>query len=48
MEEDVSLLSMDWHVRGSAFGDWIRRCCDILIMLVLGIRLRGIGFDRLG
>lgn len=44
MEEDVCLLTVDRYVGRGAFGDWIRWCCDILVVLVVFERLGGIGF----
>ena len=48
MEQDVGLLSTNRHVRGSSFGNWIRRRGDILILFVFGDVLFMIGFDGLG
>lgn len=44
MEEDVCLLTVDRYVGRGAFGDWIWWCCDILVVLIVFERLRGIGF----
>ena len=47
MEEDVRFLTLNWDVRGAALRDRIRRSCDILLLLVLGIGLGRVRFDRL-
>ena len=45
MEEDVGLLAMDWNIRSASFGDRIWRGGDVLLLLILWIRLGGIGSD---
>lgn len=47
MKQNIGLLAMDWYVRRTAFGDGIRRSCDILVLLIFRIGLMGIGFDSL-
>ena len=47
MEEDVGLLVVDGHVRGTIGMKRIRGSCDVLILAVLVQGLRGVGLDGL-
>lgn len=47
VEEHVGLFAMNWYISGSACGDWVWWCSDILSMLVLCERLRGVCLQRL-
>lgn len=47
VKEYVGFLAMDRNVRGTAFGDRIWRCGDILLFLVLRVGLRRLRFDGL-
>jgi hypothetical protein len=47
MEQNVGLLAMNRDVGGGPFNDRLGRGGDILVVLVLLWRLRGVGLDRL-
>lgn len=47
MEEHVSLFAMDRDIGGGALGHRVWGCCDILVVFVLGERLRSVCLDVL-